>query len=190
MKRIIVPNARELIPIIQEEISHNQDGRYMHRLHVVLFVLQGNNCSKASEFFGDAKRTIQYWMHRLISDGLNGLKDKKHPGRQPQLSSTQLEQLKNELNRSPREFGYDQNIWTGILLSQHLREKYSVTIDVRNCQKLFHKLNLSLQRPQRKPYEADPAKQEVFKKSTRNGWKTRISRYGAKTKSILVVTAP
>jgi len=164
----MVPNAQALIPEIQEEISHNQDGRYMHRLHVVLFVLKSNSCTQAAEFFGDARRTVQYWMHRLISDGLNGLKDKPIPGRQPQLSPAQLDQLREEVSQSPREFGYEQNIWTGALLSHHLAQNYAVTIDVRNCQKLFHKLGFSLQRPRRKPYEADPAKQAEFKKSTRN----------------------
>jgi len=168
MKRIVVPNAQALIPDIQEEISHNQDGRYMHRLHVVLFVLKGSDCTHAAAFFGDAPRTIQYWMNRLASGGLAQLKDKQHPGRPRKLSFSQLEQLKSEISRSPRELGYDQNIWTGILLSQHLAN-YAVTIDVRNCQKLFHKLGFSLQRPRRKPYEANPAKQEELKKSTRNG---------------------
>jgi transposase len=168
MKRIIVPNAPALIPEIQEEISQNQSGRYMHRLHIVLFVLKGNDCTQAAEFFGDAARTIQYWMHRLISDGLIGLKDKPHPGRQAQLSSSQLEQLRDEVSHSPRELGYEQNIWTGTLLSYHLAQNYAVKIGVRNCQMLFHKLGLSLQRPRRKSYEADPAKQAEFKKSTRN----------------------
>jgi transposase len=168
MKRIFVPNAQALIPEIQAEISHDQDGRCMHRLHVVLFVLKGSNCTQAAEFFGDAARTIQYWMHRLISNGLAGLKDKPHPGRQPQLSSSQLEQLRYEVSRSPRDIGYEQNIWTGALLSYHLSANYAVRIDVRQCQRLFHKLGFSLQRPRRKPYEADPAKQAEFKKSTRN----------------------
>ncbi len=190
MKRIIVPNVQVLIPIIQEEISHNQDGRYMHRLHVVLYVLKGGSCPQAASFFGDAPRTVQYWMHRLISSGLDGLKDKQRPGRQGQLSASKLEQLRGEISHSPRELGYDQNLWTGVLLSHHLKEKYAVTIDVRNCQKLFHKLGLSLQRPRRKSHEADPAKQAEFKKSSRNGEKIPRSRYAAKTKFILGVTAP
>jgi transposase len=167
MARIMVQNAQDFIPTIQEEISHNQNGRYMHRLHVVLFVLQGNSCPKAAQFFGDAPRSIEYWLHRLISNGLNGLKDKPIPGRQSQLSPDQLDQLRGEISQSPRELGYDQNIWTGALLSHHLSANYAVKIDVRQCQRLFHQLGFSLQRPRRKPYESDPAKQAEFKKSTR-----------------------
>ena len=45
-----------------------------------------------------------------------------------------------------------------------LAQKYSVTLGVRRCQKLFHELGLSLQRPRQQAVEAKPSQQEVFKK--------------------------
>ena len=64
--------------------------------------------------------------------------------------------------------GYHQNLWDGVLLSHHLDQNYSVSLGVRQCQRLFHQLGFSLQRPRRKAIEADSVKQEAFKKTTTN----------------------
>jgi transposase len=40
---------------------------------------------------------------------------------------------------------------------------------VRQCQRLFHKLGFTLQRPRRQAREADTLQQEAFKKTSTNG---------------------
>ena len=80
------------------------------------------------------------------------------------LSTPQLERLRNNIRRSPRELGYDQNLWDGVLLSHHLTKEYSISLSVRQCQRLFHGLGFSLQRPSRQPSEAKPELQNAFKK--------------------------
>jgi transposase len=77
-----------------------------------------------------------------------------------------LQKLQNEIQCSPRELGYTQNLWDGLLLSHHLTKNYSVSLSVRQCQRLFHQLGFSLQRPRRQASEADPLQQETFKKTT------------------------
>ena len=74
-----------------------------------------------------------------------------------------------EIRQPPRELGYDQNLWDGVLLSHHLKEHYAASLSVRQCQRLFHKLEFTLQRPRRQAREADPLQQETFKKNSANG---------------------
>ncbi|UCH01226.1 MAG: winged helix-turn-helix domain-containing protein [Deltaproteobacteria bacterium] len=50
-----------------------------------------------------------------------------------------------------------------------LKEKYNISLGVRQCQRLFHQLGFSLQRPRRTAFEADPFQQEEFKKTSTNG---------------------
>lgn len=169
MKKFTIPDVETFIAAIQDEISRTPGGRYFHRLHVILYVLHGNSTYEAARIYGHSPRTIQYWIHRLLSHGLAGLCDKKHPGRPSQLLQSDEEKLRTELQRSPREFGYDRNLWDGPLLSHHIKEHYGVTLSVRQCQRLFHKLGFTLQRPRRQPHEADPLQQEIFKKTSNNG---------------------
>ena len=92
--------------------------------------------------------------------------DGNHPGRPTRLSAGNLAELRTDIGRSPRELGYDQNLWDGLLLSHHITHNYSVSLSVRHCQRLFHQLGFSLQRPRRKASEADGPHQEAFKKTT------------------------
>jgi len=169
MKRITVPDAETFITAIQDELSRTREGRYFHRLAVVLHVLRGASAYEAARAFGFSSRTIEYWVNRLASTGLNGLWDGKHPGRPGRLSVSQMQRLRKELRRSPRDLGYDQNLWDGVLLSHHLEKNYSVSLSVRQCQRLFHQMGFSLQRPRRQASEADPLQQEAFKKTSTSG---------------------
>ena len=169
MKRMTIPDRETYIAAVQDEISRTQQGRYFHRLHVVLYVLRGASSYEAAHFYGHSSRTIQYWVHRLLSSGLSGLWDGEHTGRPTRLSQSEQKQLRNAIRRSPRELGYDQNLWDGPLLSYHIEEQYGITLGVRQCQRLFHQLGFTLQRPRRQAYEADPLEQEKFKKTSTDG---------------------
>jgi len=169
MRRISIPDAKTFVAAIQDEISRTNEGRYFHRLDVVLYVLQGASPYYAAKLFGHSPRTIEYWLHRLVSKGLAGLWEGDRTGRPGRLSNRDLQKLRNEIQVSPRELGYDQNLWDGVLLSHHLARKYSISLGVRQCERLFHRLGFSLQRPRRKPSEANPEQQEAFKKTTPNG---------------------
>jgi transposase len=169
MKRITIPDKDTFIAAIQDEITRTQQGRYLHRLHVVLHVLRGASSYEAANLYGHSPRTIQYWVHRLLSNGLAGLWDGEHPGRPSKLSPPDHKKLRNEIRRSPRTLGYDQNLWDGPLLSHHLKENYAITLSIRQCQRLFHQLGFTLQRPRRRAYEADLSQQEHFKKTSTDG---------------------
>ena len=169
VKKIAIPYADTFVAAIQDEISRSPEGRYYHRLHVVLYVLHGASSYEAARLYGHSPRAIEYWVHRLLSCGLAGLWEGDRPGRPSRLSPSEQQRLGNDIRRSPRELGYDQNLWDGLLLSQHLQENYAVSLSVRQCQRLFHKLGFSLQRPRRQAHEADPLQQKAFKKTFANG---------------------
>jgi len=169
MKKFEIPDVETFIAAIQDEITGRPEGRYFHRLHVILHVLQGASSYEAAQFYGHSPRTVQYWIHRLLSHGLRGLWDKKHPRRSSKLPRSKEKKLRNEIQRFPGELGYDQNLWDGPLLSHHLKEHYGITLSIRQCQRLFHRLGFTLQRPRRQAHEADPLKQEEFKRNSTDG---------------------
>jgi transposase len=166
VKRISIPDAETFIAAIQDEISNTPEGRYFHRLHAVLQVLNGANAYETAHMYGDSPRTIEYWVQRLTSKGLSSLLEGQHPGRPTRLPALALERLRKDIRRSPRDLGYSQNLWDGLLLSHHIAQNYSVSLSVRQCQRLFHQLGFSLQRPRSQASEADSVQQDVFKKTT------------------------
>lgn len=168
MRRKNISDAEVFKAAIQDEISRTPEGRYFHRLHAVLQVLDGVSSYDTARLYGDSPRAIEYWVQRLTSKGLSGLLDGNHPGRPARLSAKELAKLRKDISRSPRELGYNQNLWDGLLLSHHLTQKYSISLSVRQCQRIFHQLGFSLQRPRRKASEADAPRQGAFKKTITN----------------------
>jgi len=75
MRRFEISDADTFVAAIQDEIARTPEGRYFHRLHVILYVLQGNSTYEAARIYAHSPRTIQYWIHRLLSHGLAGLRD-------------------------------------------------------------------------------------------------------------------
>lgn len=168
MRRKNISDAEVFKAAIQDEISRTPEGRYFHRLHAVLQVLDGVSSYDTARLYGDSPRAIEYWVQRLTSKGLSGLLDGNHPGRPARLSAKEQAKLRKDISRSPRELGYNQNLWDGLLLSHHLTQKYSISLSVRQCQRIFHQLGFSLQRPRRKASEADAPRQGAFKKTITN----------------------
>lgn len=71
-RKFVVPDAEACIAGIQGENISNT-GRSMLRLQVVLHALQGASSYKTARLYGHSLRSVQYWIHGLISYGLRGL---------------------------------------------------------------------------------------------------------------------
>ena len=169
MKKLPADEVETFIAAIEDEISHTTEGRYFHRLHVALHALKTGDCYESARIYNHSPVSVYNWVNRLIQKGLAGLEEGGRPGRPGKLPESQQARLRKELALSPRELGYDQNLWDGPLLSYHLEKKFGVHLRVRQCQNLFHKLGYSLQRPRKKAAEADPEKQAEFKKNSSDG---------------------
>ncbi len=169
MRRLQIPDAETFIAAIHDELARTPQGRYFHRLHVVLSVLQGASTYDAAHVYGHSPRTVQYWVHRLLDQGLAGLGERPRPGRPRRLTARAEARVRQELEQAPRALGYDQTLWDGPLLAHHIEAHYGVRYSVRHCQRLFHQLGFSLQRPRRQAAEADPDRQTAFKKTSHDG---------------------
>lgn len=169
MKKLKIPDVETFIAAIQDEISRTPEGRYYHRLHVVLHALKTGSCYEAARIYDHSPHSVYNWIHSLTTKGLAGLWEGKRPGRPSRLSSSQEQKLCKNLLLSPREFGYNQNIWDSPLLSYHLEKQFSIHLRIRQCQNLFHRLGFTLQRPRRQPAKVNLEEQETFKKNFKNG---------------------
>ena len=151
----------------QNYFTVNEDARFVRRIDVIALICNGHAVNYVAGLFGINSTTVQRWIHRINESGFQGLKDKPGRGRRSKLNDKDRLRLKSDLEKSPKDLGYDQVRWDGKLLSHHLNVQYSVELKVRQCQNLFKRLGFSLQRPRKMPVGADPKKQEAFKKNER-----------------------
>ena len=165
MRKLEVIRKESSCVLIQEEIARSEESRYDHRLHAVLMVGKGMNCMEVADWLGQDPRTVERWVKRFNTNRLEGLRDGEHPGRTTRLSAAQWTELEGVLRTAPRDLGYNQNLWDGKLLSYHIAECYAVKLGVRQCQRIYHRLEFRLRKPRPVIAEGDPVAQEAYKKN-------------------------
>jgi transposase len=165
MRKLEIRDAEIMQIAIRQEIDRSEESRYNHRLHGVLLVASNYTCTDVARLFGEDRRTIQRWVSRFEVNGFDGLREGEHPGRPTKLNEKQLANIALALRKSPRDFGYEQNLWDGKMLSEHLKRQHNVKLGVRQCQRLFSKLGFRMRKPRPQIAQADPLKVEAFKKT-------------------------
>ena len=125
------------IEIIRREFRRSDEARYIHRLHGVLLVLLGLSTVKAGKLLGDPQRTVAHWVGQWKARGLDGLKDAEKPGRPTSLNQKQGCELAAALSRSPKQFGFGGDMWTGPLVASFLKKRYAITLSARQCHRLL-----------------------------------------------------
>jgi len=156
MRKLSVKDAASAVREIQQEIYRSEDARYDHRLHGVLLVAKGHDCYEVAEILGHSPTTIENWVNTYNSRGMEGLHDDGRPGRPSRISDAVREQIDQDLRKNPRDLGYPQNLWDGKLLSYHLKEKYQITLGIRQAQRLFHQPGFRQRKPRPVISRSDP----------------------------------
>src|SRR3954469_8451307 len=141
MRKLQILDAETMILALQDEIRRSEESRYDHRLHGVLLVAQGMSCREAGFLLGDAPRTVEYWVHRFEEEGLAGLVDGARSGRPRRLNEKQAQEVAAALRKSPEDFGLAGQIWDGKTLAAWVDQRYGITLGVRQCQRLFRRLD-------------------------------------------------
>jgi len=166
MRKLQISDQEIMKVAVQQEILRSEESRYDHRLHGILLITQGLNCYDVAHILGQDPRTIERWVKRFEKSGFSGLHEGEREGRPRRLNEAQWKAVNRDLRRSPRDFGYKQNIWDGKLLSHHLETFHKVDLGVRQCQRLFRQMGFRLRKPRPLIAHADPAAQAAFKKTS------------------------
>ena len=165
MRKSKISDAKTVILILQDEIRRSYEARYDHRLHAILMVAQGMSCRKVAQLLGDSPRTVAYWVQRFETEGLSGLADADRSGRPSRLDEQQLQLIETALRSHPSQYGLSGNLWDGKLLSHVIDQQFGIELGVRQCQRLFRQLGFRFRKPRPLIANADPEKQEAFKKN-------------------------
>ncbi len=170
MKPLSITDSSTIILGLQDEIRRSEESRYDHRLHGVLLVAQGMSCPEVSRLLGDSPRTVEYWVKRFEDRGLTGLIEGERSGRPRRLNEKQLEEIDSILRQPPETVGITTGLWDGKGLAAFIKERYGITLGVRQCHYMFKSFGFRRRKPRPLSARADPELQETYKKTqkTRN----------------------
>jgi transposase len=129
---------------ILREIDRDEISRYDHRLHALLLVSHGHSCAEVANWFGESASTVQRWVRRFQTRGLDGLHDAARLGRPRSLDALQWRRVEADLRKTPRYFGFPKRSWDGPTFAEHLRRCYGIDLGLRQCQRLFRQMTLKV----------------------------------------------
>lgn len=169
MQKLMITDARKIERQIDAFINNDPEGKFIFRLCSLKIFLSdaGYTTESLGKLMQSSPRTVAKWIHDINAAGdIEVLRDKEKPGRNTRLTVKQMQVLHAQLQKHPGQTGLDANLWDGKLLSHHIKKQFGITLQVRQCQRLFSKLGFSLKRGRTVVAKADPAAKTAFKKTS------------------------
>jgi transposase len=111
------------------------------------------------------RQTLRDWVHRYNESGVDGLKSRTSPGREPRLTDTQQQELKQLVLDGPDIERNNVVRWRLVDLKVEIERRFSVSVHLSTVGKWLHRLNLTRLQPRPVHPKKDPAAEEAFKKT-------------------------
>src|SRR5262249_36386092 len=152
------------------------------RLMAVERVQEGENPSTVIASYGFCRTTIYKWLRAAKGRGrsLVALRSRKGTGRPRKLTKAQEWQVFRWINgKDPRLYGVDFGLWTRLIVSKLVADKFDIELSLASVGKLLAELGLTPQKPLQRAYERDPAAIEAWKRDTHPSIIAAAKRVGA-----------
>ena len=144
-------------------IAKAKNASRRQRLRVIRWALEGLTADEVAAQTKLCRRQVQNWVRRFNGEGLTGLEDHEGRGRPCALSVEQQGQLKTRLTAGPTA---EDGVCTlrGEDVQRILKREFGLLRKLSSVYYLLHSLGYSSLVPRPLHVQADPARQELFKK--------------------------
>jgi len=176
MRQLTITHPEVSLDSLRQALNDSQEKRLAVRILILIKILEGKGVDETTRFFGFHRRSAPRWINKVNKEGLAGLKIKPGRGVKSRLSEKQKDVLRDDLAGSPKSFGFQSNLWTGKILGEHIKRKFSVVYKLPMTYVLLHELGFTLQRPTRQYLGAKPEKQTEFRRELKKNNQSRIAR--------------
>lgn len=126
---------------------YEMDARMKERYHAILLGMDGWTCPEIAEVLYRDADTIRAYARAFRAGGLAGLTMDHSSGRPPQLGSQDKEELKKVLRQSPREAGYERNVWTVGMVVDWLRRERGIELQGERVRQILQELEFRMRQP-------------------------------------------
>ncbi|OIP25522.1 hypothetical protein AUK11_00100 [bacterium CG2_30_37_16] len=171
MKRLRITHPEITVESLRKELNSSPEKRKAVRILGILKVMEGKKIKDTSCFLECHRSSLPLWVQKVNKEGLKGFDEKDGRGLKSRLAGSEKDRLKDDLLRSPKDFGFSSNIWTGKILKEHLQVKYNITYKLANVYVLLKDIGFTLQRPTKKILGSRPKEQKEFKKKLKKNIK-------------------
>lgn len=142
--------------------THNK--RLYERYLAVRLHLEGHGFAEISRLLGLVRQTISIYWHKYQEKGLDGLRMERLPGKPPELTEEQHEQLAELLmDKQPADVGFEARYtWTLPLIASWIKREFGIVYSVRGVSKILRRLGFSFTKATYALAKADKGAQSTF----------------------------
>ena len=133
------------------------------RMLAIAHALEGTSRAEAARLVGLERQALRDAVVRFNAEGLDGLRDRRKPGRPPALTDAEQALLRAKVFRRPgaKEGGGD---WTLPRLCAWIQERFGKNLHPASLSRIMRALDLSRQKTRPRHPRTDPQAQAAFAK--------------------------
>lgn len=172
---------REQVVVLEKAFKQAKKPRELLRFHALLLLAQGYKRKEVAKIVRVSTHALEDWVTGFRKAGIEGLYDKPQPGNHRKLTNDQKETLKTLITtKTPEELGLKGTFWSPALVSQLVKNIYTVLYQHEASRKLLLYCGFSFHKPakvnkRQSPYERLRFEETVKKDSS--GTREKIRWY-------------
>lgn len=170
-----LPRNRKLC---KKLIRNHQEEYLRKRLKFIQLLWSNKTEVSAYTKVNMCKTTANKCLHIIVSlgvdEGLKKLAKNKKVKKDFKLSDEQSKEIILMVEtQSPKDYGYDKNIFTGKVILEVIMEKYGIKVSPDLVYDLLHRHGFTYHKAHRDYLEANKNKQSVYQETLKKNWKIK-----------------
>jgi transposase len=159
-------NTIKRLENLKSEAERSGEYRVAKRIHAVLLNAAGNATGIISNILNSHRSRVSDWLQIYEQHGYEGLLEGQRTGRPSELGDKEEIILRDIIDSGPVAYGYLSGVWTSIMLSEVISNEFNISYHPGHVRKILYGMNYSVQRPKRVFANADPVKQNKWRRYT------------------------
>ena len=166
------PGAAELRGLARQE-----SGRVCQRVLMIANLLEGMEPQEAGRLCGPSRTAAYEWHNRYEEEGIEGLRDRPRPGRQPLVDGATAVRLKERIVAGADLARDGVVAFRGVNAQRILKEEFDIECSLSSTYRLLHRMQLSWLVPRPRHPQADATAQAAFPQLWQTVWKVGLSGF-------------
>jgi transposase len=151
------PGAAEL-----RRLARGESGRVCQRVLMIANMLEGMEHEEAARLAGLSRSAAYEWHNRYEEDGIEGLRDRPRPGRQPRVDAVTSARFKERMVAGATLERDGVVAFRGVDAQRILKDEFEIDCSLSSTYRLLHRIKLSWLAPRPRHPGADATAQAAF----------------------------
>ncbi len=125
---------------------------------------------------GVTEGAVSQWINKAKMGGEDALRHQPPPGPQPRLSTEQLAQLPELLDKGAEHYGFRGAVWSTARVAVLIKQQFGVSYHPAHCSRLLRAIKYSVQKPEEKATQRNEQAIATWKQEHWPALKKKLSK--------------